>query len=80
MKQAVRPDELTDAEVESYAQAVDIFRASPTSPSLFTSTPVRDEGGRLCEVRFYAGSQEQQPLAVIGISDDGALLPMTWLT
>ena len=80
MKQAVRPDELTDAEVESYAQAVDIFRASPTSPSFFTSTPVRDENGRLCEVRFYARSDGQQPLAVIGISDDGALLPLTSLT
>jgi len=80
MKQAVSPDELTDAEVESYAQAVDIFRASPTSPSFFTSTPVRDEAGRLCEVRFYADNKEQQPLAVIGISDEGALLPMTLLT
>ena len=80
MKQAVRPEELTDAEVESYAQAVDIFRASPTSPSFFTSTPVRDEGGRLCEVRFFGDTGGQQPLAVIGIADDGALLPMTWLT
>jgi hypothetical protein len=80
MKQAVRPEELTDAEVESYAQAVDIFRASPTSPGFFTSTPVRDEHGRLCEVRFYGDNEAQQPLAVIGISDDGALLPMTWLT
>ena len=80
MKQAVRPDQLTDDEVESYAQAVDIFRTAPTSPSLFTSTPVRDEAGRLCEVRFYADNEEQQPLAVIGIADDGALLPMTYLT
>ena len=80
MKQTVRPDELTDAEVESYAQAVDIFRASPRSPSFFTSAPVRDEGGRLCEVRFYGDNKGQGPLAVIGISDDGALLPMTSLT
>jgi hypothetical protein len=80
MKQAVRPDELTDAEVESYAQAVDIFRASPTSPSFFTSTPVRDESGRLCEVRFYGEDAGQEPLAVVGIGDDGALLPMTSLT
>jgi hypothetical protein len=80
MKQAVSPDELTDAEVESYAQAVDIFRASPTSPGFFTSTPVRDEEGRLCEVRFYGENKAQQPLAVIGISDEGALLPMTLLT
>ena len=80
MKQAVRPDQLTDDEVESYAQAVDIFRAAPTSPSFFISTPIRDEAGRLCEVRFYADNEEQQPLAVIGIADDGALLPMTYLT
>jgi len=80
MKQAVCPDHLTDAEVESYAQAVDIFRASPSSPGSFTSTPVRDESGRLCEVRFYGDNEKQQPLAVIGISDDAALLPMMWLT
>ena len=80
MKQAVRPEELTDAEVESYAQAVDIFRASPTSPGFFTSTPVRDEDGRLCEVRFYADNERQQPLAVIGISDDVFFLKMTRLT
>ena len=80
MKQAVRPEELTDAEVESYAQAVDVFRASPTSPGFFTSTPVRDEDGRLCEVRFYKDEEGQQPLAVIGIADDGALLPVSSLT
>ena len=80
MKQAVRPEELTDSEVESYAQAVDVFRASPTSPGFFTSTPVRDEDGRLCEVRFYGDNGGQRPLAVIGISDGGALLPVTWIT
>jgi hypothetical protein len=80
MRQAVSPDELTDAEVESYAHAVDIFRAAATSPSFFDSTPVRDEHGRLCDVRFYGDAKSQQPLAVIGISEDGALLPMTWLT
>lgn len=72
-------DGLTDAELESVAQAVDIFRASPTSPSLFTSVPVRDESGKLREVRFYKDSEAQEPLAVIGIADDGALLPLTWL-
>ena len=79
VKQAVSPEELTDSEVESYAQAVDIFRASPTAPSFFTSAPVRDEHGRLCEVRFYADNNAQQPLAVVGISDAGALLPISWL-
>ena len=80
MKQPITPEEMTDAELESFAQAVDIFRATPTSPSLFTSIPVRDEDGRLCEVRFYKDKQGQQPLAVIGIAHDGALLPMTGLT
>jgi hypothetical protein len=80
MKSVIGSDQLTDAEVESLAQAVDVFRASPTSPSIFTSVPVRDEDGRLCEVRFYKDNAGQQPLAVIGIADDGALLPMTWLT
>ena len=80
MKQLVGPDDLTDAEVESFAQAVDIFRQAPTSPSLFTAAPVRDENGRLCEVRFYKENTAQQPLAVIGVAEDGALLPMTWLT
>ncbi len=37
MKQVVGPDDLTDAEVESFAQAVDIFREAPTSQSFFTS-------------------------------------------
>ena len=79
MKKPTTPDELTDAEVESVAQAVDIFRAAPTSPSFFSSVPVRDESGRLCEVRFYKDEEAQQPLAVIGIADDGALMPMTSL-
>jgi hypothetical protein len=79
MKNVVGPEQLTDAEVESFAQAVDVFRGSPTSPSIFTSVPVRDEHGRLCEVRFYKDNARQQPLAVIGIADDGAVLPMTWL-
>jgi hypothetical protein len=80
MKRGVGPGELTDAEVESVAQAVDIFRASPTSPSFFVSAPVRDGNGKLCEVRFYKDDERQQPLAVIGIADDGALLPLSWLT
>jgi hypothetical protein len=79
MKKPINPDELTDAEVESFAQAVDIFRAAPTSPSFFTSVPLRDENGRLCEVRFYKDEEAQQPLAVIGIADEGALMPMTSL-
>jgi hypothetical protein len=41
--------------------------------------PVRDESGKLREVRFYKNSEAQEPLAVIGIADDGALLPLTWL-
>lgn len=80
MKQPITTEKLTDAETESFAQAVDIFRAAPTSPSFFTSIPVRDEDGRLCEVRFYGDNGGQRPLAVIGISDGGALLPVTWIT
>jgi hypothetical protein len=79
MKQVVGPDDLTDAEVESFAQAVDIFREAPTSPSFFTSVPVRDGTGRLCEVRFYKDNAGQDPLAVIEIAGDGAVLPMRWL-
>jgi hypothetical protein len=33
----------------------------------------------LCEVRFYADSEKQQPLAVVAVSEDGALLPITSL-
>jgi len=80
MTQAAGGDDLTDAEAEAVAQAVDIFRASPTSPSFFSSVPVREEGGRLREVRFYKDEAAQEPLAVIGIADDGALLPLMWLT
>ena len=79
MTEAPGAVDLTDAEVETVAQAVDIFRATPTSPSFFTSVPVRDESGRLSEVRFYKDGAAQQPLAVIGVADDGALLPLTWL-
>ena len=57
MKQVVSPDNLTGAEVESFAQAVDIFREAPTSPSFFTPVPVRDETGKLCEVRFYKDNE-----------------------
>lgn len=79
MKRVVGADELSDAEVESVAQAVDMFRTAPTYPSFFTSAPVRDEAGRLCEVRFYKDNDAQQPLAVIAIADGGAVLPMKWL-
>ena len=79
MKHVVGADELSDVEVESVAQAVDIFRSAPTSPSFFTSAPVRDDAGRLCEVRFYKDEDAQQPLAVIGIAGNGAVLPMRWL-
>jgi hypothetical protein len=75
MSRLVGTDELTDAEVESYAQAVDIFRSLPTSPSFFNSAPLRDDAGKLCEVRFYK-DDVQHPLAVIRIAGDGALLPM----
>jgi hypothetical protein len=79
MEHTDEPDELTDAEVESVAEAVDIFRAAPTSPDFFHPVPIKDETGRLCEVRFYKDDTSQQPLAVIGIADDGALLPLQWL-
>jgi hypothetical protein len=79
MKRPVEPDELSDAEVAAVALAVDIFRAAPTSPSFFHTSPVKDDAGRLCEVRFYKDAAGQQPLAVIGIANDGALLPLHWL-
>ena len=79
MQRAVRPDELSDQEVESVAQAVDMFRAAPTSPDFFHATPMKDETGRLSEVRFYKDDDtSQQPLAVLGIANDGALLPLQW--
>jgi hypothetical protein len=79
MNRVVGADELSDAEVEAFAQAVDIFRSAATSPSFFSSVAVRDDSGRLCEVKFYKDDERQYPLAVIGIADDGALLPMKWL-
>jgi hypothetical protein len=45
----------------------------------FRTTPIKDETGRLCEVRFYKDDASQEPLAVIGIANDGALLPLQWL-
>jgi hypothetical protein len=76
MKYAVGADDLTDAEAESVAEAIDIYRATPTSPGFFQGVPMRDENGRLCEVRFFADGERQQPLAVIRIADDGALAPI----
>ncbi|HXW73229.1 MAG TPA: hypothetical protein VEK10_00335 [Steroidobacteraceae bacterium] len=76
MKRVDDTAELTDAEAESVAQAVDIYRRQPTSPSFFETVPMRDESGRLCEVRFFLDSDTQHPLAVIRIADDGALAPM----
>jgi len=79
MNRIVEANELSDVEVQSVAEAVDIFRAAPTSPSFFTTAPVRDEAGRLSEVRFYKDNETVEPLAVIGIANDGALLPIRWL-
>jgi hypothetical protein len=79
MKRVTDPATLTDAEAESVGQAIDLFRAVPTSPSFFHSEPLRDETGKLCEVRFYGDSDRQQPLAVIPIADEGAVLPMRLL-
>jgi hypothetical protein len=79
MKRVADPATLTDAEAESVGQAIDLFRAAPTSPSLFHSESFRDDTGGLCEVRFYKDSDSQQPLAVIPIADDGAVLPMRLL-
>ena len=76
MKRVDDTDELTDAEAESVAQAIDIYRATPTSPWLFHPVPMRDERGRLCEVRFFADDTLQRPLAAIRIADDGALAPI----
>jgi hypothetical protein len=79
VNQAVTAQELSDTEVEAFAQAVDMFRASPTSPQLFQPVPVRDDAGRLCEVRFYKDNSQQQPLGIIRIEDGGPVMPMDWL-
>jgi hypothetical protein len=76
MKRVVDADELTDVEAEAVAQAVDIYRAAPTSLLFFHTVPVRDEKGKLCEVRFFANCESQRPLSVIRIADDGALAPI----
>jgi len=76
MKRVVDTEQLTDAEAESVAQAIDIYRSQPTSPSFFKTVPMRDDSGRLCEVRFFLGGDTQRPLAVIRVADDGALAPM----
>jgi len=80
MKYAVAASDLTDAEAESVAQAVDIYRATPTSPWYFHSIAMRDENGKLCEVQFFADSERQEPLAVIRIADNGAVAPIGDLT
>jgi len=75
MKRAVGVDELSDAELRIFANAVDHGRAA--SPSgVMHSAPIRDETGRLCEVRFYEDSARQQPFAVVRITPDGTMLPL----
>jgi len=76
MKRAVDTNDLTDAETEAVAQAIDIYRATPTSPLLFRAVPMRDEAGKLSEVQFFADSDTQRPLAVIRVAADGAVAPM----
>ena len=76
MKRVINTDELTDAEAESVAQAVDIYRTQPTSPSFFQTVAIRDDAGKLCEVRFFLDNDMQHPLAVIRVTDDGAVAPM----
>jgi hypothetical protein len=78
-KRIADAETLTDVEAESVAQAIDLFRATPTSPSFFHTEPLRDETGRLCEVRFYKDTDSPQPLAVIAVAGDGAVLPMRLL-
>jgi hypothetical protein len=72
----VGADQLTDAEAEAVAQAIDIYAASPTSPLSFHTVPMRNQAGRLYEVRFFADGELQHPLSVIRVSDDGALAPI----
>jgi len=79
MNHPVDSDDLTDAEAASVAQAIDIYRAAPTALSFFHTVPMRDATGRLCEVRFFANGDSQQPLAVIRIADGGALAPLQQL-
>jgi len=76
MNRVVNIGELTDAEAESVAQAVDIYRTQPTAPSFFRTVPMRDDTGKLCEVRFFLDKDLQRPLAVIRVANDGALAPM----
>lgn len=78
MKRAVGADELTDAELRIFANAVDHGRAA--SPSgVMHSAPIRDETGRLCEVRFYEDGAGQRPLGVVRIAPDGTMLPLDLL-
>ena len=79
MKRMVDAKDLTDVEAEAVAQAVDIYRATPTAPLSFRAVPMRDEAGKLCEVQFFVDS-DAPPLAVIRVTDDGAVAPMGDLT
>jgi len=75
MKRVVGVDDLTEAELRMFANAVDHGRAA--SPSGFMhSEPIRDQTDRLCEVRFYKDSAAQQPFAVVRFTRDGTMLPL----
>jgi hypothetical protein len=56
VKIAVGADRLNDAELRSFMAAIDAYRGSTDAPGNFHSAPIRGDGGKLCEVRFYSDS------------------------
>jgi hypothetical protein len=71
VSRTVGADTLTDVELQSFADAIDAFRASPIAPGMLHSAPARDDAGRFCEVYFYSDSAGQHPLAVVRIDERG---------
>ena len=76
---AVGVDELNGAELRSFIEGRDKFRDAKGSPGFFHSAPIRDSASRLCEVRFYADSDGQEPLAFVKIDREGKPQELEWL-
>ena len=75
MKRAVTADDLTEPEMELFANAVDKARSALGSQALHCA-PIRDDSNKLCEVRFYKDSDGRHQLAVVRVRRDGKLMPL----
>src|SRR5690348_14796129 len=68
-------DELTEWELVSFSEAVDIARGVRGAGGFIHSEPVRDANNRFCELRVYNGDSPPELLAMVPIGEDGHPMP-----